>query len=70
MLPSKLENQVTNLSADLQQCWTRNKTDENLLRVVRVALVLEKSAFQQRISMHLKEREKLVAARTAVDAVF
>lgn len=67
---SKLGGQVTSLSADLKQARAQNMTDKHLLEGVKTALALQKTASQQRISNYIKECEKCVADKAAVDAKF
>lgn len=41
---SKLENQLTNLSADLRQAGTHNMIEKSLLKDDKIALVLQNTA--------------------------
>lgn len=67
---SKLEGQVTSLSADIRQADPENATDKDLFEIIKTALALQKRASQKPISGCVKENDKLVADKATIDAEF
>lgn len=66
--PFKPDRQVASLTADLQQAVAQNTTGKGLFEVFKSALLLQKTACQQRILRYVKEREQLVDEKAAIDA--
>lgn len=67
---SKLQGQWTSLSADLQQARQQNASAKGLLKGVKTEVALQKTASQQSILSHIKEREKFDADKPTIDPEF